>query len=48
MTKTRVNGQLCNLLKREALRLLLPFLDSRENPKHKAICLLGLRLEKVV
>lgn len=35
------------LLQQEALRLLLPFLDARENPKGKAIRLIGLRLEKL-
>src|SRR5919198_1005430 len=32
------------LLKQEALTLLLPFLDARENPRGKAIRLIGLRL----
>ncbi len=36
-----------NLLKEEALKLLLPFLDGRENPHNKAMRLLGLRLEKL-
>lgn len=31
----------------EALRLLLPFLDSRRNPQHKRIRRLGVRLEKL-
>jgi DNA polymerase IV (DinB-like DNA polymerase) len=35
------------LLQQEALRLLLPFFDARENPKRKAIRLIGLRLEKL-
>lgn len=30
----------------EALKLLLPFLDKRENPKRKTIRLLGVRIEK--
>jgi DNA polymerase IV (DinB-like DNA polymerase) len=34
-------------LQREALKLLLPFLDSRENPHRKLIRLLGLRVEKL-
>lgn len=33
-------------LKFQALRLLMPFLDRRENPKHKAIRLLGVRVER--
>ena len=35
------------LLKQEALTLLLPFFDARENPRGKAIRLIGLRLEKL-
>ena len=31
----------------EALKLLLPFLDSRENPQRKAIRLIGVRVEKL-
>ena len=31
----------------EALKLLLPFLDRRENPHHKAIRLIGIRVEKL-
>ncbi|HSF58224.1 MAG TPA: hypothetical protein VLD83_09145, partial [Candidatus Binatia bacterium] len=34
-------------LKQEALSLLLPFFDARENPRGKAIRLIGLRLEKL-
>lgn len=34
-------------LRREALKLLLPFFDRRENPHCKPIRLLGLRLEKL-
>jgi DNA polymerase IV (archaeal DinB-like DNA polymerase) len=34
-------------LKQEALALLLPFFDARENPRAKAIRLIGLRLEKL-
>lgn len=34
-------------LKQEALDLLVPFFDSRENPRGKAIRLIGLRLEKL-
>lgn len=32
----------------EALRLLLPFLDARENPRRKAIRLIGVRVEKLL
>lgn len=35
------------VLKREALKLLLPFFDSRENPNRKLIRLIGLRIEKL-
>ena len=31
----------------EALKLLMPFLDSRENPQRKAIRLVGVRVEKL-
>lgn len=31
----------------QALRLFMPFLDRRENPGHKAIRLLGVRIEKL-
>ncbi len=34
-------------LQREGLKLLLPFLDRRENPHRKLIRLLGLRVEKL-
>ena len=34
-------------LEREALKLLLPFLDRRENPQRKAIRLVGVRGEKL-
>lgn len=35
-------------LRREVLKLLLPFLDRRENPYRKLIRLLGVRVEKLV
>ncbi len=35
------------VLELEALKLLLPFLDARENPKGKLIRLLGVRVEKL-
>lgn len=35
------------ILKREAMKLMLPFLDRRENPHRKLIRLLGLRVEKL-
>ena len=41
------DGQALRLLKQEALTLLLPFFDARENPRGKAIRLIGLRLEKL-
>jgi len=31
----------------EAMKLLIPFLDRRENPQRKLIRLLGVRLEKL-
>jgi len=34
-------------LEREALKLLLPFLDGRENPHRKLIRLVGVRIEKL-
>lgn len=34
-------------LKRESLKMLLPFLDRRENPSGKKIRLIGLRVEKL-
>lgn len=36
-----------NILETEALKLLLPFLDSRENPKRKLIRLVGVRAENL-
>jgi DNA polymerase IV (DinB-like DNA polymerase) len=41
------DGQALGLLKERARTLLLPFFDSRENPRGKAIRLIGLRLEKL-
>ena len=35
------------VLRREGLKLLLPFLDRRENPRRKLIRLLGFRVEKL-
>lgn len=35
-----------NTLRFEALRLLLPFFDKRENPKGKTMRLIGVRVEK--
>jgi DNA polymerase IV (archaeal DinB-like DNA polymerase) len=34
-------------LKEEALSLILPFFDARENPRGKAFRLIGLRVEKL-
>jgi DNA polymerase IV (archaeal DinB-like DNA polymerase) len=42
------NGQALRHLKAEALALLLPFFDARENPRGKAIRLVGLRIEKLL
>ncbi len=52
-TKTRsktLKSPLYSLVdfKREALALLLPFFDRRENPKRKAIRLLGIKGEKLI
>ena len=40
-------GNALQLIKKQALDLLLPFFDARENPRGKAIRLIGLRLEKL-
>lgn len=37
----------CAILEFEALKLLLPFLDSRANPEHRLIRLIGVRIEKL-
>ena len=36
------------VLERVGMALLLPFLDRRENPQHKKIRLLGLRVSNLV
>jgi DNA polymerase IV (DinB-like DNA polymerase) len=42
------NGpQALDLLKHQTLALVLPFFDARENPRGKAIRLIGLRLERL-
>jgi DNA polymerase IV (DinB-like DNA polymerase) len=41
------NEEALPLLKQHALSLLQPFFDARENPRGKAIRLIGLRLEKL-
>lgn len=41
------NEEALQLLKQQALKLVLPFFDVRENPRGKAIRLIGLRLEKL-
>jgi len=46
-TLSRPTGDAATLY-REALKLLLPFLDRRENPRRKLIRLLGLRVEKLL
>jgi nucleotidyltransferase/DNA polymerase involved in DNA repair len=35
------------LLTFEAMKLLMPFLDRRENPRQKLIRLIGVRVEKL-
>jgi nucleotidyltransferase/DNA polymerase involved in DNA repair len=40
-------GKALSLTKTQALDLLLPFFNARENPRAKAIRLIGLRLEKL-
>jgi DNA polymerase IV (DinB-like DNA polymerase) len=35
------------ILRREAVKMMLPFLDRRENPHRQRIRLLGLRVEKL-
>jgi DNA polymerase IV (DinB-like DNA polymerase) len=37
-----------SVLQREGLKLLMPFLDRRDNPRRKLIRLLGLRVEKLI
>ncbi len=39
--------KLAKVLQFEAFRLLTPFLDKRENPQHKKIRLIGVRVEKL-
>ncbi|HEX6175528.1 MAG TPA: DNA polymerase IV [Candidatus Binatia bacterium] len=41
------NGDALRLIQKHVLELLLPFFDARENPRGKAIRLIGLRLEKL-
>jgi DNA polymerase IV (DinB-like DNA polymerase) len=41
------NEDVLQLVKKQALELLLPFFDARENPRKKPIRLIGLRLEKL-
>ncbi len=43
-------GSVSNIkdLELEALKLFLPFLDSRENPHRKAVRLLGIRIERLL
>ena len=41
------SGNSLQLMKEQALDLLLPFFDARENPRAKAIRLIGLRLENL-
>lgn len=51
-TKTRAHtlkesANSLKTLENEAIKLLLPFLDSRANPRRKSIRLIGVRLEKL-
>lgn len=51
-TKTRAHtlpapASSLSTLQFEAWKLLMPFLDSRENPRHKLIRLIGVRVEKL-
>ena len=41
------DDQAVRRLKEEALSLMLPFFDARENPRGKAFRLIGLRVEKL-
>jgi DNA polymerase IV (DinB-like DNA polymerase) len=41
------NEEALQLVRQQALKLALPFFDSRENPRRKAVRLIGLRLEKL-
>ncbi|HWP60136.1 MAG TPA: DNA polymerase IV [Candidatus Acidoferrales bacterium] len=41
------SGHALQVVKQQALALLLPFFDAHENPRGKAIRLIGLRLEKL-
>jgi DNA polymerase IV (DinB-like DNA polymerase) len=54
-TKTRVvtlkepvvvGAAALKIIQFQALRLFMPFLDRRENPEHKAIRLLGVKVER--
>lgn len=44
---SKTPGDRLDQLEFEALRLFMPFLDARENPKRRAIRLLGVRVEKL-
>ena len=51
-TKTRShtlkkNEKTLKTIKVEAMRLLMPFFDSRENPRRKKIRLVGVRIERL-
>jgi hypothetical protein len=43
----RVDADALPRLKQAAVALIQPFFDSRENPRGKAIRLIGLRVEKL-
>ncbi|HEB14112.1 MAG TPA: hypothetical protein ENI09_01745, partial [candidate division WWE3 bacterium] len=51
-TKTRTRtlkrpASSLDTLKQETMKMILPFLDKRENPKGKMIRLIGVRVEKL-
>jgi DNA polymerase IV (DinB-like DNA polymerase) len=49
-SRSRTRGEPAGSLRTltfEAMKLLIPFLDRRENPKHKLIRLIGVRVEKL-
>jgi len=48
--RSRTVSEACaseDVLRATALELLLPFLDDRENPRHRALRLIGVRAEKL-
>ena len=50
LVRSRTGGEACtseDRLTAAALELLLPFLDERENPRHRKLRLIGVRAEKL-